>query len=91
MREQKMENDTRGQVIDSLVEFTGKKDRPVFKDTSWIEDFGLDSLALFHALLHIEKRLGIAFMEDDVTVADVASFEDLIGMVQRRRSEARST
>ena len=85
-----MENDTRGQIIDCLVEFTQKKGPPAFKDTSWIEDFELDSLALFHALLHIEKRLGIAFMEDDVTVADVSSFENLVGMVDRRRSETRS-
>ena len=39
----------------------------------------------------IEKQLGFAFMDDDVTVADVSSFADLVGMVQKRRPDTLST
>lgn len=82
-----MSNNTREAVIDCLVEFTERQVRPAFTDTSWIEDFGLDSLRLFHSLLHLEKRLGFTFAEDELNLANVEDFRNLVEMVHRRRYE----
>lgn len=82
-----MSNDTREDIIRCLVEFTERKERPSFQDASWIEAVGLDSLGLFHFLLHIEKSLGFTFSEDELNLANVENFADLVDMVQRRRSE----
>jgi len=82
-----MSQDTREDIINCLVEFTGRTDRPSFQDASWIQDCGLDSLQLFHFLLHIEKRLGFVFPEDELNLAHIEHFNDLVEMVRRRRSE----
>jgi acyl carrier protein len=82
-----MSNDTREDIIRCLIEFTQRTERPSFQDASWIEDVGLDSLALFHFLLHIEKKLGFTFSEDELNLANIESFGDLVAMVDRRRSE----
>lgn len=82
-----MSKNTREDIINCLVEFTGRAERPSFQDASWIQDSGLDSLGLFHFLLHIEKRLGFVFPEDELNLANIENFNDLVEMVQTRRSE----
>jgi acyl carrier protein len=37
--------------------------------------------------LHIEKKLGFTFSEDELNLANIESFGDLVAMVDRRRSE----
>jgi acyl carrier protein len=82
-----MNDTTREDIINSLLEFTERTERPAFTDASWIEAFGLDSLALFHFLLHLEKRLGCVFSEDELNLASIENFSDLTDMVSRRRAE----
>jgi acyl carrier protein len=82
-----MSNDLREEVLNCLIEFMKREEKPSFKDASWIEDFGLDSLALFNFLLHIEERLGFSFSEDELNLANIQDFGDLVEMVHRRRSE----
>lgn len=82
-----MSQDTREDIINCLVEFTERTERPSFQDDSWIQDCGLDSLQLFHLLLHIEKRLGFVFPENELNLAHIEHFNDLVEMVRRRRSD----
>lgn len=82
-----MSKATREDIINCIVEFTEREERPSFKDESWIEDFGLDSLGLFHSLLNIEKSLGFLFSENELNLANYENFQDLVVMVHRLRSE----
>ena len=85
-----MSEQTRESIINCLVEFTGREERPIFRDESWITDFGLDSLGLFHFLLHLEKSLGFSFPEDDFNYAKIEKFGALVEMLDRQRSSSSS-
>lgn len=84
-----MTNNTREDVLNCLVKFLEYDERPTFTDATWIEDFSLDSLGLFHFLLDVEKTLDLSFSEDDLNFAKIQNFEDLIELVDRQRSEGR--
>jgi acyl carrier protein len=83
-----MDGTIRDEIIKCLLEFTGGTEAPAFGDTSWIRDFGLDSLALFHFLLHLEKVFQLRFSEDNFSLESVESFDGLVDMVRARREQA---
>ena len=78
----------RDKTIRSLHKFIESDEVVEFEDKSWIEDFGLESLTLFHFLLQLEKDHDFTFDEDDFTMGNMENFKDLVEMVKRRRAES---
>jgi acyl carrier protein len=80
----------RAQLIDYLVRFTNKPELRDVSDLIHLDEYGLDSLAIFEYVMGLEKEFDITFEDQHFTIANFQTLGSTVDLVYEtlRRSAA---